>query len=227
MGPCIPQAPPSVGGPGRCQGNEPGRSSPVPTLGWAGPGRGTERLRAAGERHREGTGSGRGRAGPGFPLSAGRRWAGPGCGAGTAELCEAPSRSPRGRRGVAEPGNPVPCRRPARAGSCPRSVSTARLRGGAGGGTGKPAFFALLRGRGAGASCRGVGCPAGCASSCRSASGLRRSAKRRLGRCRKGPPGPWARAGCGLRAAAAVDLRGRPSPLSAAKGGELLTRAGS
>lgn len=212
-------------------GQRTGAEQPVPTPGWAGPGRGAERLRAAGERHREGTGSGRGRAGPGFSLSAGRRWAGPGCAAGTAELCEAPSRSPRGRRGVAEPGTPVPCRQPARAGSCPRSVSTARLRGGAGGGTGKPAFFALLRGRGAGASCRGVGCPAGCASSCppscRSASGLSRSAKRRLGQRRKGPSGP----GLGLAAGSALPppslCGGRPSPLSAAEGGELLTGAGS
>lgn len=55
----------------------------------------------------------------------------------------------------------MPCRQPARAGSRPRSVSTARLRGGAGGGTGKPAFFALLRGRGAGASRKGCGVPCG------------------------------------------------------------------
>lgn len=55
----------------------------------------------------------------------------------------------------------MPCRQPARAGSRPRSVSTARLRGGAGGGTGKPAFFSLLRGRGAGASRKGCGVPCG------------------------------------------------------------------
>lgn len=64
--------------------NRGGAANADARVGGSGAGRGAERQRAAGERHREGTGSGRGRAGPGFPLSAGRRWAGPGCGAGTA-----------------------------------------------------------------------------------------------------------------------------------------------
>lgn len=170
----------------------------MPTPGWAGAGRGGER-----------SGSGRPVSGTGRAPGAG------GAGPGRASLClrdgggrdrgeergrravrgdEALSpRTPRGR-GAGDP-RAMPAARPGREPPPQREYRTASAEGRGEEPASPHSSHCCAAGERERAA-KGVGCPAGCASSCspscRSASGLGRPARRRLGRRRKGPPAPCA-----------------------------------